>query len=378
MVFTLLLYGYVIVGSIFLDDLKDSLETNGNITCYLNPLGSKLSLYPQIAIGEFILLNTFFHIYPFRFLSLNHEKLSLPLAFSIPFTATSVQIYIYVMQGTLCRKEPLEMLHYKFGLKIETNVSFPTMGMVSPVNVIFLLSVSIRFIFWLFGKINNFRTLNNNQNGQILSNNSQPTATYHSKNISSEITKGILPIGSNLGSEIVGTSNMCENDTDYVIKYSKGINETHQTYNTKPAVVIIVKPINRETDANLKTKENIQTNIKHLSQPYQNPIFTLNVGSSSIAGFHETPVQSRKTNFSLGSLSDKFAGPFSVIIVLAIALLSSINVFREEPTQIKSYIFSMFSDWVLLVVPTYWVMCVKDVTDLVKLKIHQLRVWLGY
>ncbi len=93
MVFTLLLYGYVIVGSIFMDDLKDSLETNGNITCYLNPLGSMLPLYPHIALGEFMLLNTFFHIYPLRFLALDHEKLSLPLAFSIPITAASLQIY---------------------------------------------------------------------------------------------------------------------------------------------------------------------------------------------------------------------------------------------------------------------------------------------
>ncbi len=332
-----------------------------------------LIIYPHIAVGEFMLLNTLFHIYPFRFLALNHEKLSLPLAFSIPITAASVQIYAYVVEGTLCRKEPLEMLHYKFGLKIETSVSFPTKGLVSPVLVIFLLSVSIRFIFWLYRKINNFRKPNNNQNRQILSNNSQPTATYHSKNsqtISSEFTNCILPNESNMRREIVGTSNMCEIDSDYLIKYSKSINETRQTYNTKPAVIIEVQPINEETDANLKSTENIQTITKHLSQPYQNPIFTLNVGSSSIAGFHETPVLSRKTNISLGSLSDKFAGPFSVII-LVIALMS---LFREEPTQLRSF----FCDCCLLVMPTYWVICVKDVNDFSKLRFYQLRVWFGY
>ena len=373
MAFSLLLYGYLIVGSIFLDDLKYSLETYGNITCYLNPIGSMLTLYPDIAAVEFILFRTFFLIYPYRFLALNHERLSLPVASSVPIIAASLQIYHYVTQGTLCRKEPLEMLHYKIGVSIGSSISFSAKpGLRFLLFLIFILSVAIRFIFWLFRKINNRRKLKARiyNNRKIISNNSQMTTASQTEN--GQTTDSELSNGLNQQEEIAGPSlQMCEIDTDSEIRHQEDINKSDQAYNTEqirlPALTE-VKPIAEDIE---------DTEIVLVSPSHQNPIFTLNVRPSGVAGFHEIPTQSRKTNQALGSLSDKLAGPLGVLVLL-IALLSLGTLLKEGPAHIKSYIFSIISDCVLLVMPIYWVMCVKEVTDFAKLRFYQLRARFGF
>ncbi len=372
MAITTLLYGYLIIGSIFLDDLKYSLETNGNITCYLNPIGSMLTLYPDIAAVEFILLRTFFLIYPYRFLALNHERLSLPVAISVPIIAASLQIYHYVTQGTLCRKEPLEMLHYKIGISIG-DVSFSArQGLGSPLFLIYVLSVAVRFIFWLFSKFIKPRKLmaRNKHNRQIISNNTQMTTAYETKKgqtMDSELSNGFYQ-----QEEIAGPSRqMCEIDTDTEIQHSEDKNKSDQAYNTEhirlPALTE-VRPIAED----IKDTDTVLVSTSH-----QNPIFTLNIRPSGVAGFHEIPTQSRKTNHALGSLSDKLAGPLGVLVLL-IALLSLGTLLKEGPTQIKSYVFSIISDYVLLVMPIYWVMCVKEVTDFGKLRFYQLRARFGF
>ena len=365
---SLLIYGYLIVGSIFLDDLKYSLETNGNITCYLNPVGSILTLYPFIAAVEFILFRIFFLIYPYRFLALNHERLSFPVASSVPIIAASLQIYHYVTQGTLCRKEPLEMLHYKIGVSIGSSISFSAKpGLRFLLFLIFILSVAIRFIFWLFRKINNRRKLMARiyNNRKIISNNSQMTTASQTENGQTTDSNGL-----NHQEVIAGPSlQMCEIDTDSEIRHQEDMNKSDQAYNTEqirlPALTE-VKPIAEDIE---------DTDIVLASTSHQNPIFTLNVRPSGVAGFHEIPTQSRKTNHALGSLSDKLAGPLGVLLI---ALLSLGTLLKEGPTHIKSYILSMISDCLLLVMPIYWVMCVKEVTDFAKLRFYQLRARFGF
>ena len=67
MILSILTYTYIIVSSFFWDELKNSWDTNGNVTCLWNPGGVKMGLYPATALAEFQVLrkvrtNVDFHI----------------------------------------------------------------------------------------------------------------------------------------------------------------------------------------------------------------------------------------------------------------------------------------------------------------------------
>ncbi len=68
MILSILTYTYIIVSSFFWDELKNSWDTNGNVTCLWNPGGVKMGLYPATALAEFQVLrkvrtNVDFHIH---------------------------------------------------------------------------------------------------------------------------------------------------------------------------------------------------------------------------------------------------------------------------------------------------------------------------
>ena len=56
MILSILTYTYIIVSSFFWDELKNSWDTNGNVTCLWNPGGEKMGLYPVTALAEFQVL----------------------------------------------------------------------------------------------------------------------------------------------------------------------------------------------------------------------------------------------------------------------------------------------------------------------------------
>ena len=175
----------------------------------------------------------------------------------------------------------------------------------------------------------------NNTNRQIISNNSHMTTASPSKK--GQTTDPELSHGFNHQKEIAGSSRqMCEIDTDSEIRHQEDINKSDQAYNTEqirlPALTE-VKPIAEDIE---------DTDIVLASTSHQTPIFTLNVRPSGVAGFHEIPTQSRKTNHALGSLSDKLAGPLGVLLI---AQLSLGTLLKEGPTHIKSYILSMISSY---------------------------------
>ena len=119
-------YTYLSVATIYWEELLDSFNTDGNFTCYLSPLGSMLELYPATAIAEFQLLRIFFQFWPYGFLALNHDFLGTLLALSVPLIAGSVQLFMYLTQGTLCTKVPIIFLHYRLDMKLKTDEVFFT------------------------------------------------------------------------------------------------------------------------------------------------------------------------------------------------------------------------------------------------------------
>ena len=95
---------------------KEDWDINGNTSCYWNPAGNILGLYPVTAMAEFQIIRALFELFPYRFLSLDHELLALPLAFSVPVIAGSLQIFVYVTQGTLCTPAPTANSLYKLDI----------------------------------------------------------------------------------------------------------------------------------------------------------------------------------------------------------------------------------------------------------------------
>ena len=124
MFYTASTYGYVIYSSFFLENLKESWEENGNITCYQNPAGLKLNLYPVTAILEVQLLRVAFEMFPYRFLALSHDELAYPLAWSVPLFAICLKIFTLEKKGTLCSLGPVMILCYKLHLDISNTNTF--------------------------------------------------------------------------------------------------------------------------------------------------------------------------------------------------------------------------------------------------------------
>ena len=56
MIFSISTYTYVSISSLFWDELKNSWDTNGNVTCFWNPPGVKMGLYPATAMAQFQIL----------------------------------------------------------------------------------------------------------------------------------------------------------------------------------------------------------------------------------------------------------------------------------------------------------------------------------
>ena len=67
-------------------------------------------------MAEFQIIRALFELFPYRMLSLNHELLALPLAFSVPVIAGSLQIFVYVTQGTICTPAPTANSLYKLDI----------------------------------------------------------------------------------------------------------------------------------------------------------------------------------------------------------------------------------------------------------------------
>ena len=139
MFYTASSYGYVIFSSLFLEDLKNRWETDGNITCYQNPAGLKLVFYPVTAILEFQILRLTFEAFPYRFLDMNHDLLAYPMAISVPVLALLLKIFIYIQQGTLCSVGPEMILHFKLNLDISKTKTYFSDNRID--NLVYLLII---------------------------------------------------------------------------------------------------------------------------------------------------------------------------------------------------------------------------------------------
>ncbi len=147
-VFSASIYTYTFVATVYWKELQDSWNTDGNFTCYLSPVGSMLELYPATAIAEFQLLRIFFELWPYRFLALNHDFLGTLLALSVPLVAGSVQLFMYLTQGTLCPKVPIIFFHYRLDMKLKTDEVFFTN--LRPEIVIILIIVVAEILVRLY------------------------------------------------------------------------------------------------------------------------------------------------------------------------------------------------------------------------------------
>ncbi len=139
LLFSVSTYTYSAIATVYWDELQESWNTDGNDTCYLSPVGSMLTLYPATAIAEFQLLRIFFEFWPYGFLALNHEILGTLLALTVPLLAGSVQLFLYLTQGTLCPKVPIIFFHYRLDIELKTDKVFFTD--LRPEMVIFLIIV---------------------------------------------------------------------------------------------------------------------------------------------------------------------------------------------------------------------------------------------
>ncbi len=147
MFYTASTYGYVLYSSFFLKNLKESWEENGNITCYQNPAGLKLNLYPVTAILEVQLLRVAFEMFPYRFLALSHDKLAYPMAWSVPLFAICLKIFTFKKKGTLCSLGPVMILCYKLNLDISNTNTFLVDNNID--NMIYSIIVMIEAIIRL-------------------------------------------------------------------------------------------------------------------------------------------------------------------------------------------------------------------------------------
>ena len=62
------------------------------------------------------MIRSLFEVFPYRFLALDHDSLSIPLTLSVPIIAASLQIFVYLSHGTLCSKGVQQFLNYKLNI----------------------------------------------------------------------------------------------------------------------------------------------------------------------------------------------------------------------------------------------------------------------
>ncbi len=158
MFYTASTYGYIIYSSFNLEDLKTRWERNGNLTCYQNPAGLKLNLYPVFAILEVQLLRAAYELFPYRFLALSHDKLAYPMAFSVPLFAISYTTFIFMKKETLCSLGPEMLLLFKLNLDFSNTSTYLVKNNFD--NIVYLMIVIIEAIIRLCKKKKKWRSHN--------------------------------------------------------------------------------------------------------------------------------------------------------------------------------------------------------------------------
>ena len=113
------LYGYLIFYSMFLEDVEQDWKKNSEESCYW-PMSS-ISVNFMFSLVVFQLLRAAFEVDPYRVLSLNHDKLACPLTITICSMTVTHQLFTYLHGDTLCDKQITEQLLYKLNIKIDYN-----------------------------------------------------------------------------------------------------------------------------------------------------------------------------------------------------------------------------------------------------------------
>ena len=322
---TVLLYGYLFCAALFWDELRESWDTNGNVTCYFNPVGNLLSLYPTMAGVEFMMLRTFFDLFPYQFLALNHEELSLYLELSIPIISLVLQILQYLIHGTLCtRKIAVLAIHYKIGMNIDfEEIFFARKGIDFLPGLLIFITSLIRGSNFIYKKLKTSKLFKWKRN--------QVRNTPKADGVLNDLTISDLTKEANEFDH--------HNPVDKTAEVPPASNGPSRTFDTPVTV------------NNSRTAS-----------------FLIDVRTSIINGFQKTPAQSDDS-----SSVYKAVGPLAWL-VLIIAVFSFTVWLTDNNSSIRSiYLLSVFIDCFLLVVPIYCFLNSKGITSFAKLRFIQLK-----
>ena len=307
--------------ALFWDELRESWDTNGNVTCYFNPVGNLLSLYPTMAGVEFMVLRTFFDLFPYQFLALNHEELSLYLELSIPIISLVLQILQYLIHGTLCtRKNQVLAIHYKIGMNIDPEkIFFATKGIDFVPGFLIFIASFIRGSNFIYKKLKTLKLFRSNKN-QV-------------RNIPK--TNDVLDVLS-------------------VCDLTEEPNECDE-HNPVDKIAEVTPPASNGPSRTFNTPVTVNTS----------RTFLINMRTSIINGFQKPAGDSSSVY--------KAVGPLACLVIIIAVFSFTVWLTDNNSSNIIIYLFAVLMDCLFFVVPIYCFQKSEEVNSFAKLRLNQFK-----
>ncbi len=312
--------------AVFWDELRESWETNGNVTCYFSPVGNLISLYPTMAGVEFMVFRTFFDLFPYQFLALNHEELSLYVELSIPITSLVLQILQYLIHETLCtRKNQVLAIHYKIGMNIDPEkIFFAAKGIDFVPGFLIFIATFIRGSNFIYKELKTLKLFQRKKN-QVRN---------------TPKTNDVLDVVSVC--DLTEEANECDE---------------HNPVDPLDKIAEVTPPVSNGPSRTFDTPVTINTS--------RTASFLINMRTSIINGFQKTADDSSSVY--------KAIGPLAWLVMIIAVFSFTVWLTEKNSSNIIIYLFAVLMDCLFFVVPIYCFQKSEEVNSFAKLRLNQFK-----
>ncbi len=312
--------------AVFWDELRESWETNGNVTCYFSPVGNLISLYPTMAGVEFMVFRTFFDLFPYQFLALNHEELSLYVELSIPITSLVLQILQYLIHETLCtRKNQVLAIHYKIGMNIDPEkIFFAAKGIDFVPGFLIFIATFIRGSNFIYKELKTLKLFQRKKN-QVRN---------------TPKTNDVLDVVSVC--DLTEEANECDE---------------HNPVDPLDKIAEVTPPVSNGPSRTFDTPVTINTS--------RTASFLINMRTSIINGFQKTADDSSSVY--------KAVGPLAWLVIIIAVFSFTVWLTEKNSSNIIIYLFAVLMDCLFFVVPIYCFQKSEEVNRFAKLRLNQFK-----